>query len=201
MLDFLVGNPAAVRAMAETWVNIQGQIETAQSDLTSAVDSALDGWTGAAADAYRAMSDLFAGVMGGVAAGAAGVATSLQGASAIIELVRTIVVQLISTLVGSLISYVVTALATVGFGAPAIVGQATIKIADTSTKAGKWTDDLVSTITKVSEFVQDMNKQFEIASPIVARAGDKLSVLSARDLVGDARQFLDNVRAEPGTAS
>jgi len=201
LLDFLVGNPSAVQAQAQTWTNIQGQIVAARGDLSSAVSDALAGWTGVAADAYRELSDLFGQMMDGVASGAGGVASALQGASAIIELIRTIIVQLVSTLVGALISYAVEAAATLGLGAPVIIGQATIKIGSTSTKAAKWSDDLISTIKKVSEFVSATNEQFKVALPFVESTTETLTIISVKDILNNSRQFVETLTAQPGTSS
>jgi len=199
MLDDLVGSPTEVSAMSQTWINIQGQVETSRSDVTSAVNDALNGWEGFAADGYREMSRLFGEVMDGVAMTAGGVAAGLQAASAVIELIRTIIIQLVSTLVGQLISMAIKAAATLLVGTPVIVGQATVKIGETTLKATKWTDQLITMIKNVATKVDEINEILNVAIPGI-KASTATLTFSATDLVQDARDFIDNLSMEPQAA-
>lgn len=200
LLDDLVGDAGEVQAMSQTWVNIQTQLETAGSDITSAVNDALQGWSGDAADGYRELSELFTQIVGGVAVGAGGVARALQGSSAIIEMVRNIVVQLISSLVGTLVSM---ALKAVMFppGVVAIVPDAAIKIGNTAGSARTWTDELADVIRKASEFLTKVNDHVDVALPPIKNVAGSLSLISVTDLISNSEEFVNTLTSKPGTTT
>jgi uncharacterized protein YukE len=192
-LDYLVGNPRSVEAMSTTWSSITRAIEAARDDLDAAVTSALDGWSGPAAESYRAFVDVFTQLMQGVGYMATAVAGGLQGASAVIQLIRTIVVQLVSSLVGALISLAVEELASLGAGTPVVIVQATTKIADTAVKSASWTDQLVSTIEKLAKDVSSTNKILTKSIPGIRTAGKSLTLLSYKSIYKDAEAFVDQL--------
>src|SRR3954462_8260343 len=53
-LDWLAGDPDQITAYAQTWRNTAGAASAAATSLSDAVSRDLAGWTGPAADAYRA---------------------------------------------------------------------------------------------------------------------------------------------------
>lgn len=194
MMDDLVGSPTEVAAQSQTWLNIKGQIDTAQADMQSAVDSVLGEWEGEAADTYRGLSSMLGEIMTGIGSSAASVSGVLQQASEIIELIRTIIIQLVSSLVGALISYAVELAATVGFGAPAVITQATLKITATTTKAATWTEKLVTAITKAVKVIGDINKIYKVGFPVIRGVERGLTIISVKNLLSNARLIIENVQ-------
>lgn len=193
MIDDLVGSPTEVAAQSQTWLNIKGQIETAQSELDTATASVLSDWQGETADTYRELTDTIGQIMTGLGVAAAGVSGTLKQASDVIEIIRKIIIMLVSSLVGALISWVVEIGVTVGFGTPAVIGQATVKIASTTTKAATWTDKVVKTIAAIADDINTAGKILPVSLGTIKTVQKSLTLISVKNVLSTSKEIYENM--------
>ncbi|GAA3659414.1 WXG100 family type VII secretion target [Microbacterium marinilacus] len=157
-LDLLAGNPALVQGIGETWQNIRGALVEQVEALRAAMDSALAGWQGPAADAYERKMTLLADILQGISFAAAGIGAGFAIASVVVEVVRSITRDLIADLIGRLIAYVIETGATLGAALPIVIGQAVAAITDTVMNVTKHMDDLVKVVTQGAELTKQLGE-------------------------------------------
>ncbi|WP_197321095.1 EspA/EspE family type VII secretion system effector [Saccharomonospora sp. NB11] len=136
-LDDLAGNPDMVKAYSQSWTNVEEELTALGEDVKSAAPSETQGWTGGAADAYRAKAEELAGVFGGAAGAAHGLAGITMGMAEVVNGVRTAVRDLLASIAGSLVSWTIELLCSVGTAAPLVAAQATTAIARVTSMVGK----------------------------------------------------------------
>jgi len=183
MLDSIAGSPPAVAAQAATWFNVADRVTSTSAGLRSSVDSALAGWIGVTADAYEAFTGFLAESIDGLSSVCQGIGSALSGASAIVELVRSIVRDVISDLVGKLISWAAQVAGTVGIGATWVVPQAIAAIALRVTKVTDWLKKLIGAIKRVCTEIQALNGILTEVVPVFKRIAtrlDEIPILSVR---------------------
>lgn len=127
-LHALTGNPDMVRSYAATWTNIEKEMLAVGTELEQSLTE-VQGWTGAAADAYRDKIAAVAGITKGAAGGAHGIAGITLAMAEVVGGIRVAVRDLLSTLAGALVSWAIELAASLGTAAPLVVAQATSKIA------------------------------------------------------------------------
>jgi uncharacterized protein YukE len=175
MLDALVGNPDAVKAMSETWTNIGKAVDASTREFEAEVDALMAKWHGHAATAYKNMAKGVATVSNGVVAASNGVAAGLDIASQIIEVVQGIVKTIISDLVGTLISMLVETLATAGVGAAVAVPQGITKICQYAERVKKWTSSLKDGMGGMVKAIEEADKIFKDVSGPMKNIADVLT--------------------------
>lgn len=201
MIDDLVGSPTEVAAQSQTWLNIKAQIETAKDELDTATSSVLADWQGATADTYRELSDGIGQIMTGLGVAAAGVSGNLKQASDVIDIIRKIIIMLVSSLVGALISWIVEIGLTVGFGTPAVIGQATVKIASTTTKAATWTEKVVTTVGKIADDINTAGKILPVSLGTIKTVQKSLTLISVKNVLATSKEIYENMtNPEPQVA-
>ncbi|NLG55965.1 MAG: hypothetical protein GX542_10025 [Rhodococcus sp.] len=141
-LDSVAGNPAMVKAYAQSWTNVEEALIAVHGDMTAAVSSGTTGWSGAASDGYRAHATRVADVTGGAAGAAHGIAKLTEGMSEIVGGVRTAIRDLLAMIAGALVSWTAKILLTAGTGTPLVVAEAVARIAHVVRTAGRHLDDL-----------------------------------------------------------
>ncbi|CCH32514.1 hypothetical protein ABZ816_23745 [Actinosynnema sp. NPDC047251] len=168
MLDDLAGNADAVAAQAATWQRISGAVGEARTafERESAADTA--GWTGRAADAYRARAADTAALLGAAAQGADGLGSATELAGLVVAVVRETVRDLIADLVGRLVVWAVEALTVVGL--PVVAVQAATAAAKWGARIAQLVKNLVRTLQKLVPLLRRLKDLF-------AKIGRKLDEL------------------------
>lgn len=142
MNDF-TGDAGEVAAFAQTWANIQEQLQTAGDDLIHVV-SDVDDLAGEAAEAYRRFQADTARHLTAAASWAGAMSSGLQTASAIVQAVHDLVRDVLSQLIGSIIAWAAQAVFTLGLATPVIVGQVAAKVAAWSARVGRTVIEVLS---------------------------------------------------------
>ncbi|GAB2966892.1 CdiA C-terminal domain-containing protein [Saccharothrix stipae] len=157
-LDKLAGNAAAVSAQSRTWHNVAtavGKVHTAYATEHTA-DTA--GWTGKAADAYRARAADVAAVIGAAAEAASGLGSAVEMAGVVVGAVRETVRDLIAEFVGRLTVWALEALTIIGL--PAAATQASAAAAKWAARIAQLVKRLVGTMQKLAPLLRRLGELF-----------------------------------------
>lgn len=184
MLDSIAGSPQAVEAKAHTWENVAGRLTSCAAGYTAAVDRALEGWSGPAASAYRSYASVFRTGLDTMSTTCAGVGAVMQGASAVVGFVRSIVRDVIADLVGKLISWASQVAATVGVGATWVVPQAVTAIAIRVERVRDWIVRLTRGIRSLAQMIETANQSLVEAVPALRRLATVLDDVATAPVKG-----------------
>jgi len=148
-LDWLAGDADRITAHVRTWTNVAATLTAEADALAGAVRSEVAGWSGTAAEAYRAwctdretelrMLGTAAGVMAAIAEGAGG----LVGA------VRIMIRDAIAAVVARLGLYAAELAATRGLALPVVLGQVTTLCTAWAARISDWLKALVESIRRL----------------------------------------------------
>lgn len=131
----LTGDAGEVAGFAQTWTNVQTQLDTSAAELERVVTD-LDQLAGEAIDAYRRFQTDAAAHLRAAGTWAGAMATGLQIASTIVQVVHDVVRDVLSQLVGSAISWATEAVVTLGLATPWIIEQVSTRVASWTAKIG-----------------------------------------------------------------
>jgi hypothetical protein len=184
-LDWLAGNPPVIESYSTTWKNVAEELGKVQGDYTRAVQEGTQGWTGKAADAYRAAAGEHADALSGAASAAGSVGTVVGVMGMVVGFVRDTVRDLIADLVAKLIDWVMEEVFSLGFGTPVVVAQAVTAISKWATKIGELIQKLIKTIKKVSPMLGKLVEIFTKIMKVVGKLAGKvtgLDVISTKNI-------------------
>jgi hypothetical protein len=161
-LDWLAGDPDQIAANARTWTNISQACVHTAADLRAAVTSDVSGWTGAAAEAYRAAADREAIALDGYAEAAAAKSKAVELSGMVVLTVRTLVRDLIADLIATLLLRVPEWTAEVGFSlgiaSPLVVAQISTLTAKWSVKITGLLTDLVDSLRRLTGLIRGLDE-------------------------------------------
>jgi hypothetical protein len=135
-LEDLTGDADQVRAFAQTWANVAGQLDESGGELSRKVAADLEELSGAAAQAYRAYAGDMAAHLHGAGQWAQGVSTGLSIAAEIVQVVHDLVRDTLADLVGSIISWMAEAALSFGLATPWVIEQVATRVASLTTRLG-----------------------------------------------------------------
>jgi hypothetical protein len=159
-LNDLTGDSGAVAGFAQTWTNVGTQLRQSAGDLATVLGD-LDAADGAAVQAYLAFQRDVVGHLKGAASWADGLATGMQMASTIVQVVHDMVRDALAQLVGSLISYAAELVLSLGLATPLVIEQASTRVAALATKFSKKIPDMVAAIRKLGDLVEKLKALFK----------------------------------------
>jgi hypothetical protein len=163
----LTGDAGEVQAFAQTWTNIQTQLQQSGDELTRILGD-VDELTGEAMDAYRRFQQDSAQHLHGAATWAGAMATGLSVASTIVQVVHDIVRDVLSQLVGSAISWASEAVLTLGLATPWIVEQVSTRVASWVAKIGSKMTALVRSVKALSKLLDELRGLLRQADDLFA---------------------------------
>ncbi|KJL36528.1 ADP-ribosyltransferase exoenzyme [Microbacterium ginsengisoli] len=198
----LTGDAGEVQAFAATWTNIQSQLQQSGDELTRVLGD-LDELAGEAMDAYRRFQTDAAQHLHGAATWAGAMATGLQVAATIVQVVHDIVRDVLSQLVGSAISWAAEAVVTVGLATPWIVEQVATRVASWTAKIGSKLTALLRSIKTLATLLEKLRSLLSHADELFASVlkGGRSAVSRVLGHEGDAvsltsvRRFADDDEA------
>ncbi|MFJ4166173.1 glycohydrolase toxin TNT-related protein [Microbacterium sp. NPDC089698] len=158
-LNDLTGDSGAVAGFAQTWTNVGTQLRQSAGDLATVLGD-LDAADGAAVQAYLAFQRDVVAHLKGAASWADGLATGMQMASTIVQVVHDMVRDALAQLVGSLISYAAELVLSLGLATPLVIEQASTRVAALATKFSKKIPDMVAAIRKLGDLVEKLKALF-----------------------------------------
>ncbi len=163
----LTGDAGEVQAFAQTWTNIQKQLQLSGDELSRILGD-VDELAGEAMDAYRRFQQDSAQHLHGAAAWAGAMATGLGIASTIVQVVHDIVRDVLSQLVGSAISWASEAVLTLGLATPWIVEQVSTRVASWVAKIGLKMTALVRSVKALSKLLDELRDLLRQADDLFA---------------------------------
>lgn len=135
-LNDLTGDPGAVTGFAATWQNIAAQTSSAADGYARLVAADLEGMAGEGIEAYGRYADDLAKHLLGMSGSASAVASSLQVAATVVQVVHDIVRDALAEIVGAAISWAAEIVLTVGLGTPWVVSQVATRVSSLATRVG-----------------------------------------------------------------
>ncbi|MEO6089685.1 MAG: hypothetical protein ABIQ18_41920 [Umezawaea sp.] len=190
MLDWLAGDPPVIESYSTTWNNVSTEMGKISQDYAAALSSGTEGWTGAAADAYRAAATQQGDALAGAASAAGSVGTVVGIMGMVVAFVREMVRDLIADLVAKLITWVLEAVFSLGFGTPVIVAQAITAISKWAARIAKLVQKLLDTIKKVSPMLKRLVEIFEKIMKVLGKIAGKATGLDVFGTKFDDPGFL-----------
>ncbi|EHR62000.1 DNA/RNA non-specific endonuclease [Saccharomonospora cyanea] len=187
MLDSVCGDPPVIQSYSETWANVAKHLEETQVTFANAVKNGTTGWTGEAADAYRASCKEQEETIAGAATTAGAISTVVMIFGEVVAFVRETVRDLIADLVGKLISWVLETVCTLGFGTPVVVAQAVTAIAKWATKIADLLKKLTESIRRVSPL---LGKLADVFGSIMKVCGKIMGKVTGLDVI-DTKNIID----------
>ncbi|WP_242187839.1 WXG100 family type VII secretion target [Saccharopolyspora soli] len=148
-LNWLGGDADAVRAHAQTWRNIADSLRTTADTLEADVQRGTAGWTGAAADAYRARLATTAQLIRAQSEAASGLSSAAETAGTVVAMVRATIRDFIAECAGRLAAWAIEALASRGSALPLIIEQASLRIARWGVRVAEMIVKLIRALTKL----------------------------------------------------
>ncbi len=151
----LTGDAGAVAGFAQTWTNVQKQLDST-ADYLDRVVTDLDDMAGEAIEAYRRFQTDAAAHIRASGQWAGAMATGLQIASTIVQVVHDLVRDILSQLVGSAISWATQAVVTVGIATPWIVAQVSSRVASWTAKISSKLTGLLRSCGKLGDLLGEL---------------------------------------------
>ncbi|MCD0443101.1 hypothetical protein LO763_05595 [Glycomyces sp. A-F 0318] len=117
-LDWVSGQPDLVTSHATTWYNMSDELYSIWEELGAALSQDLPGWTGEAAEGYRALMGHNLEAVGGLSGTASAMGAAAQGACGLMVMTRELIREFIADCVGKAIVWAIEAMGV--YTAPAI---------------------------------------------------------------------------------
>lgn len=166
--DF-TGDAAEVAAFSQTWANAGNHLHDVASAYQSSL-SHLDELSGATIEAYFAHAKGMIAHLHGTGDWAGAMATGLQLASTLVQLVHDLVRDALSQIVGTAISAIGLSVATVGLGIPAAAAQVGARAASLASRLGRIIPQVIDALTELKRLLGKL-------APAISRAVDNLTEL------------------------
>jgi uncharacterized protein YukE len=189
-LDWLAGNPAQIRAHAQTWSNVAGALHDRAENLDRAVRWDMTEWTGSAADAYRTWTGQQKAAVDALAKAAETLAAITEAAGILVAGVRMLVRDGIATVVSRLVVYAAEEVASLGFATPLVVEQVATLCASWAARIARWLKDLVSSLARLHGMAGKIAQLIEKIKGILSKFGRKGGKDPVRKPGGPTREEL-----------
>lgn len=206
LLDFLAGDPAAIKGGADVWKGVKEDLQGLAADFPSQAEQQTNGWSGPAKDAYSKQVKAYTEGLEAMAIGAGSASATIATAGTMVATCRAIVRDIIAAIVAELVKGALAALAgsVVSFGATVAgylayaagrvgmtISKITAKISQLLAKLGKAGTMLARVLDDMAEVGAKIGADLtsagtKAASTAPAAAGDMLSAGSKVSAGSDA---------------
>lgn len=155
-LEFLTGDPKQIEALSQTWNNIAEELRKVGESYEQEL-SAIQGWGGEAAQAYKKVASDYTKALGAASEGARDAAKGVAIAGMVVATTRAIVFDMIASFISRIITQAIIAAASaaVTFGASLGVFISSV-VAQAAVLAGK----TAKRVAKVMRALQQMARKF-----------------------------------------
>lgn len=165
-LEDLTGDADQVRAFAQTWSNISGQLDGAAQELSGKVAADLADIRGQAADTYRSLMNDAGGHIEAASGWASGISAAFAIAAEIVQVVHDLVRDALADLVGAIISWVAELAFTFGLATPLVVEQVATRVASLATQLGTNITSLLRSLKNLGSLLESLKTLFKRAKDI-----------------------------------
>ncbi|MEV6306753.1 hypothetical protein AB0M02_45660 [Actinoplanes sp. NPDC051861] len=159
-LDWLAGNADEISAHAATWSNVAAFTDQARQEYADHLRTEVDGWIGAAGDAYRAHADGHLEVLGSLATAARGISYAVEGAGLLVAAVRGILRDLVAQFTGTLVVRLPQWLAaeglTLGLATPVVIGHVATLVARCAHSIQHYLQALLNSMRRLDPKLADL---------------------------------------------
>lgn len=176
-LDWLAGDPAQIRAHAETWRKVATSLRASGTGLSAGASTGTGDWYGPASTAYQALAGEQSAAVTALANAAGVMADLTEAAGLLVATVRMLVRDAIATLVSRLIVYVVEEIGTLGLATPLVIEQVTSLIAAWSAKIARWLRQLVDSLRRLDSLGRRLGELVTRIKKILSRVGHEIRQL------------------------
>ncbi|MCA1195193.1 WXG100 family type VII secretion target [Saccharopolyspora sp. 6V] len=175
-LDFLAGDPNAIKEGADTWQQVKTDLEQLAADIPGQVQSGCADWQGKACDTYQQRAGEFAEGVQAMAISAGTASGAMATAGTMVATCRGLVRDIIAAVVAELIKGALAALAgsVVSFGATVAgyLGYAAGRVGMTLSKIATKVSELLAKLGKAGTHLA---KALESMAEAGAKVGSKLT--------------------------
>jgi hypothetical protein len=176
-IDKLTGDPAAITAVSQTWVNIAKNLNQNATDYATALKST-EHWSGRAADDYRKAAEDLRAVLEATANHAMHASDGILAAGILVGTERSIIYDMISTFIGRVVVEALVALAsswfTFGASIAAFVAAVDVDAAIQGEEFALRVGALMKKIGKFAQKFDSMGNRAKTLAKDLDRAGGKL---------------------------
>ena len=162
------GDAAHVTAFAQTWRNVGARMHDS-ADLYAKRTYDLDGMSGATIDAYLLYAGDAIKHLKATGDWANAIATGLEVASEMVQVVHDLVRDAISQVVGTAISVAAEMALTFGLATPAAIGQIATKASSLATRIGKAITRLLTSFKNLHALLDELKTLFSKSSGVISR--------------------------------
>ncbi len=173
-LDWLAGDVAEISAHARTWSNVSGALTAEAEALAGAARSEVPGWSGTAAETYRAWAGRREAELRTLGTAAGTVSAMAEGAGGLVGSVRLMIRDAIAVVVGRLVLYAAELAATRGLALPLVVGQVTALCASWAARISRWLKGLIDSLRNLvshGDRIQDLIRSLRSAGSGAEKGG------------------------------
>jgi hypothetical protein len=178
-IDKLAGNAAAIQAASQTWSNVAAELTEAADQYHSALGT-VSGWTGSAADDYRAAASDYTTLLQALSGECRSTANGIEVAGVLVATERALIYDAISGFVGRCVVEALAALAASWFTfGSSIAAFLTVVDIDASIQAEKIALEIGNLTKQVGSVVKKLDgisTHFDELGTAIARAGGKLNM-------------------------
>lgn len=159
----LTGDAGEVAGFAQTWSNIANHLQQTGQKLNDQLNAVQD-LNGQAMEAYRKVHEDAAKHVHAAGVWASGISGGMEAAGAIVQIVHDVTRDALSEVVGTACSAAIETACSFGLATPLAISQVTAKVSAMVAKVGRYIDDLITSITKLSKHLDDLMKIFNDAA-------------------------------------
>lgn len=159
----LTGDAGEVAGFAQTWSNIANHLQQTGQKLNDQLNAVQD-LNGQAMEAYRKVHEDAAKHVHAAGVWASGISGGMEAAGAIVKIVHDVTRDALSEVVGTACSAAIETACSFGLATPLAISQVTAKVSAMVAKVGRYIDDLITSITKLSKHLDDLMKIFNDAA-------------------------------------
>lgn len=158
-LEWLTGDADQIAAYAQTWRNVAKSVGEVAKDFLDEISGVTEGWTGQAAEAYKAAASKQAEQIraASTASDTIGMVVEIVGVlvGIVRELVRDLIAECVSALVVRIPQWIAEIGGSFGIATPHVVGSAVALIS-------KWAN-------RIKDFVVKLNRSLEKLQPLMGK--------------------------------
>lgn len=208
-LNELTGDAGAVDAHKEEWKHIAERLEELRGTVEADVAHDLAGQSGLTVESYREHAEGLLKAIDSSKTSADGMASAIELAGAMVEIVHGLVRDALSDIVGRAVSWAAEEIFSLGTATALVIEQVSTEVAKWVGKVSSSLHELVSAIQKLSHSVKELGRAGEAVSRLldkVASGAGKVEhvVAGAEKKVagfeheGDHHKMIPNERAHEG---
>jgi hypothetical protein len=157
-MNDLTGDAGEVAGFAATWHNVEAHMSSSADRLQDSM-IVIEDANGVAIGAYRAFQDDVIKHVRGAGEVAGAMAGALEICSTIVKIVHDIVRDALAAVVGSLVSYALEFVSTLGLATPAIIEQATTRVASLLAPLARMITKLLKAVRALIELLRKLGPE------------------------------------------